>query len=249
MVCSLLAFAWPLAAQTLSPPSREVSPSTNDAGVVSDGIAIYRGQAYLLRNGRAAMINRALVPEGRYITWEGRLVTLPAGLSIYDSITAEKDGFMVFNNLAFWLHRGQATLLNNTVVPDGQVLTVDGRLVPLPSNFSGFVRDRTPAGSALPVSSDPGTEALPNQAGVPQILQGGYLQSPTATPPTAAKNSSDSSDLNQSYRLVGSVSPVSGIHTIPGTTAAHITNGATRPPNAVPPGSTKAMTAGSSRVR
>lgn len=173
-VCFLLAFAWPSVAQTLSPPSREVSTPSANAGVVSDGIAVYRGQAYLLHNGRAAMINRALVPEGQYITWDGRLAALPTGFSIYDNLAAEKDGFMVLNGQTYWLHGGQAALLNKTVVPDGQVLTADGRLVPLPPDFSGFVRDRTPAGSVPSLNSELGTQALPNQAGVPQILQGGY---------------------------------------------------------------------------
>jgi len=180
-VLSLLMLAGPSVAQTLSPPATEVAPSSNNSAVVSDGISIYRGQAYLLRNGRAAVINRALVPEGHFLTWEGRLAALPSGFSVYDNITSERDGFMVFHGQTFWLHGGKAALLNSKVVPEGQVLTPGGQLMPLPSDFSGFVRDRTPAGSTEPLTTALGTQALPNQAGVPQIHQGTDLR-PSALP-------------------------------------------------------------------
>ena len=48
---------------------------------------------------------------------------LPSGFSIYDTVAVEKDGILVFGGQAYWLHNGQAALINNTVVPEGQVLT------------------------------------------------------------------------------------------------------------------------------
>lgn len=51
------------------------------------------------------------------------------------------------------------------------------------------------------------------------------------------------------YRPVGAISPMSGIRTYPGNTAAHITNGATRVSIGVPAGSTFARLAGSNGSR
>lgn len=51
------------------------------------------------------------------------------------------------------------------------------------------------------------------------------------------------------YRPVGAVSPMSGIRTYPGNTAAHITNGSTRVSMGVPAGSTFARIVGSNGSR
>lgn len=190
-VLSLLTLAGPSAAQLSSPPAKEVAPAAGSSPVERDGITVYRGQPFLVRHGRAALINRALVPEGQVLTWEGRLVPLPSGFSIYDNVGAAKNGFMVFGGQAYWLHNGRAALINSTVVPEGQVLTAQGTLAPMPSDFSGFTRDNGPAGVPQPLTQELGTQALPNQAGIPQALKGDDLQSGAQTPSaggTAAVN-------------------------------------------------------------
>ena len=45
--------------------------------MVPDGVVFYLGHTYLIRNGRAALVDAILVPEGQVLTPEGRLVVLP----------------------------------------------------------------------------------------------------------------------------------------------------------------------------
>jgi len=76
---------------------------------------------------------------------------------------------------------------------------------------------------------------------------------PAFNPPHATEFSENSSPRRVEpvtyYRPVGAVSPMSGIRTYPGNTAAHITNGFTRVSTGVPAGSTFARLAGSNGAR
>ncbi|MBB5032514.1 hypothetical protein [Prosthecobacter vanneervenii] len=73
---------------------------------------------------------------------------------------------------------------------------------------------------------------------------------PTPAKPVFAENSSPTRvEPVVYYRPVGAVSPMSGIRTYPGNTAAHITNGATRVSMGVPAGSTFARIVGSNGSR
>ncbi|MDB6003499.1 MAG: hypothetical protein JWR15_486, partial [Prosthecobacter sp.] len=168
---ALLMFAWPAAAQVGSPPSREATASANNSAIVQDGLVVYRGNTYLIRNGRAAQINRALVPEGQVLTDQGTLVPLPPNyIGPTGRPEAIHDGIMYFGGQTYLIRNGTAALINQSVVPDGHVLTPNGRLAPLPSDFSGFTLERTPAGtSALPRFTVPGQQSLSGQAGVPQV--------------------------------------------------------------------------------
>ena len=74
-----------------------------------------------------------------------------------------------YSSASFVLHRGRVALLDASVVPSGQVLTREGRLVPLPADFSGFILDRT--GNSQPMIVDKGSEAFTKQARVPQVQE------------------------------------------------------------------------------
>ncbi len=74
------------------------------------------------------------------------------------------------------------------------------------------------------------------------------LNAPHAT--LFSENSGPMRDQTVHYYIpVGAVSPQSGIRTYPGTTAAHITNGATRISSGIPAGSTFARLAGTTGSR
>lgn len=170
--------AWPALAQVANPPSRQVTPTGNNSNVVPDGISFYRGQAYLLRNGRAALVDDTLVPEGKILTRAGGLVPMPPELTgrpdTRTQITpaansdAVQDGIVHTRGQSYVVRGTSLVLINAALIPEGQVLNAANTLSPLPSDFSGFNLERTPAGtSTLPASSD-GTQALSGQAGVPQ---------------------------------------------------------------------------------
>lgn len=58
----------------------EPVPRPNAAPTALDGIVVHDGRAYLLRGGRAFLIDAALVPDGQMLTNTGSLVPLKPGL-------------------------------------------------------------------------------------------------------------------------------------------------------------------------
>ncbi|HBJ86069.1 MAG TPA: hypothetical protein DDZ88_19825 [Verrucomicrobiales bacterium] len=177
LLSAVLACHGPAAAQTGSPRAQEPQPRERGTSVVHDGIVFYRGQTYLIRNSRAALVDATLVPEGQVLTAEGRLVTLPTDF-VYDATPKVREGLFAIRGQAYLIRNGRMMPVDAALVPEGQVLTAEGRRVPLPSDFSGFVLDRAPDGTVLPAPpSQAGLQTLTGQAGVPQapslISQGG----------------------------------------------------------------------------
>ena len=64
LLAAVLACHGSAAAQTGSPRAQELQPRARETGVARDGIVFYRGQTYLVRNGRAALVDATLVPKG-----------------------------------------------------------------------------------------------------------------------------------------------------------------------------------------
>lgn len=188
------ACAWSATGQVASLPSRQVAPSENNSDVVPDGISFYHGQTFLLLNGRAARITSALVPEGKVLTRAGRLVPLPPELSrgqvaraqISPSAASDavQDGIVHVRGQSYLVKGLSLVPINGSVIPEGQVLSAANTLTPLPSDFSGFNRERTPAGlSTLPTRND-NNQVLSRQAGVPQIAaRATPVPTQVATPP------------------------------------------------------------------
>lgn len=176
-VCA--ACTWPAAAQLANPPSRQAAASGNDSAVVPDGITFYHGQTFLLRNGRAALVDGTLVPEGQVLTRAGRLVSMPPELTgrpeprnqITPPATSDsvQDGVVHTRGKSYLVRGNTLHPIDNKLIPEGSVLNASNTLSPLPSDFSGFNVERTPAGtSTLPTRTGDGTQALSGQAGVPQ---------------------------------------------------------------------------------
>ncbi|MGV3660227.1 MAG: hypothetical protein ACO1TE_08575 [Prosthecobacter sp.] len=172
--------AWPVTAQVANPPSRQVTPTGNNSNVVPDGVTFYHGQTYLLRNGRAALVDGTLVPEGKVLTRAGRLVPMPPELSGRPesrtqiapaaSSDAVQDGIVHTRGRSFMVRGTSLVPIDSKLIPEGAVLNAANILAPLPSDFSGFNLERTPIGtSTLPVRTDSGIQALAGQAGVPQV--------------------------------------------------------------------------------
>ncbi len=172
LLAAALTWACAASAQTGSPRAKEVKTTTGDTTVVHDGVVFYRGQTYLIRNDRAARVDALLVPEGKVLTPEGRLVLLPTDF-VNDISPTVQEGLFAIRGQAYLIRNGLMTKVNAKLVPEGQVLTADGRLLPLPSDFSGFVLDRAPDGTELPTPPKlSGPQVLSGQSGVPQADQG-----------------------------------------------------------------------------
>jgi hypothetical protein len=168
LLAAVLACHGPAAAQTGSLRAQELQPRARETSVVHDGIVFYRGQTYLIRNSRAVLVDANLVPEGQVLTAEGRLVVLPVDF-VNDATPTVREGLFVIRGQACLLRNGRMMRVDAALVPEGQVLMADGLRVPLPSDFSGFVRDRAPDGSVLPTPpAQTGPQVLSGQAGVPQ---------------------------------------------------------------------------------
>ncbi|OYW74021.1 MAG: hypothetical protein B7Z37_19330 [Verrucomicrobia bacterium 12-59-8] len=148
LLAAVLACYGLAAAQSGIPRALEYQPKAREASTVHDGIVFYRGQTYLIRHSRAARVDVTLVPKGQVLTSEGRLVALPTGF-VRDTTTTVREGLCTIRGQAYLIRHGRMQRVNAVLVPDGQVLTAEGQLVPLPLDFSGFVRDRAPDGTAL----------------------------------------------------------------------------------------------------
>lgn len=58
---------------------------------------------------------------------------------------AVPDGIVFYNGKPYLIRNGRALLIDATLVPNGQILTNDGRLVPMPAAYSGFSQGTQPA--------------------------------------------------------------------------------------------------------
>ena len=81
-----LALILPLSAQVAATAEavKEAAP------VVPDGIVFYNGLPYLLRNGRAFLIDATLVPPGQILTYDGKYAPLPAGYAAFPAVAVKK---------------------------------------------------------------------------------------------------------------------------------------------------------------
>lgn len=180
LLAAVLACHGSAAAQSGIPRALEFQPTERVTSVVHDGIVFHSGQTYLIRNNRAVLVDAILVPEGQVLTAEGRLVTLPNDF-VNDATPTVREGLFAVRGQAYLIRNGLMLRVDAALVPEGQVLTADGRHVPLPLDFSGFVLDRAPDGTVLPTPQAPaGTRMLKGQAGV--------LQSPSPISPSRERS-------------------------------------------------------------
>ena len=83
-----LALIGSLSAQVAAPTGPVVATTANTS--VPDGIVFYKGLPYLIRNGRASLIDATLVPEGQLMTHEGKLVPMPTTFTAFPATPAMK---------------------------------------------------------------------------------------------------------------------------------------------------------------
>ena len=95
------------------------------------------------------MVDAFLVPEGQVLTPEGRLVVLPTDF-VNDISPTVREGLFTVRGQVYLIRNGLISRVNAKLVPEGQVLTAEGLLLPRPADFSGFVLDHAPNSTEPP---------------------------------------------------------------------------------------------------
>lgn len=194
LLAAVLVCYGPAAAQSGIPRALEYQTKASETSTVHDGIVFYRGQTYLIRHSRAALVDVTLVPKGQVLTAEGRLVALPSDYARATTPTLREGLFAVLGQ-AYLIRHGRMQRVNAELVPAGQVLTAEGQLVPLPLDFSGFVLDRAPDGTVLQAPLvQPGPQVLSRQASVPQV--------PTVIPKSGTQGLSGQAGVPQAPSVI-----------------------------------------------
>jgi len=62
------------------------------------------------------------------------------------AVTGVQDGIAIHKGRPYLLRNGHAWLIDVTLVPEGQLLTDDGLLVPLPAGITGLIQEASPPG-------------------------------------------------------------------------------------------------------
>ncbi len=80
------------------------------------------------------------------------------------AVTGVQDGIAIHKGRPYLLRNGHAWLIDVTLVPEGQLLTDDGLLVPLPAGITGLIQEASPPGPLPDQPTGPGgppTQPLP----------------------------------------------------------------------------------------
>lgn len=95
-----------------------------------------------------------------------------------------EDGIVFYSEAAYLIRNGRATRIDATLIPNGHLLTTDGRLVPVPMNYTGFQQGAGAAQNqtALPQAGNqqaqPANQIQQVQQGDTHILPGNVRPSP-----------------------------------------------------------------------
>jgi hypothetical protein len=96
------------------------------------GVIVKNGRPYLVTESDIQPIDATLVPSGRMLTKDGKLVPGPANVTTLAAGPAGQAGIVRQGDAAYMIHGATSTPLNATTVPEGQILTFDGKLLKAP---------------------------------------------------------------------------------------------------------------------
>jgi hypothetical protein len=161
----LWAFTFPLLAQVAQPAAPTGNPkgsetSTASAPAVTDGIVFYHGRAYVIRGGRAYLIDSTLVPNGQVLTPDGRLVPLQPGFTGFPQGTQVQPGTQPQTGTQQPSGPGNAASGPFGTVPAGSV--TPGVVQRTPANEPGLPKTLPGPGHLAPAAPAPGTLAPGN---------------------------------------------------------------------------------------
>lgn len=126
LAAAIIALSWPAAAQVTAPASTGSAPTATltDTGV-PDGIVFYNARPFMIRNGRASLIDATLVPQGQILTHDGRFVPLPLN---YGGFAQSTQAAMQPAPQSQPILQGQPTVQGPTAVSPNQPATAQGTI-------------------------------------------------------------------------------------------------------------------------
>lgn len=216
---TLVAIAWPAVAQVPSAPlpgNTGAAATSTAPSAPQDGIVFYNGRSYLLRGGRASLIDSTLVPNGQVLTNDGQLLPLAPGFTGFPSGTAQ-GGAATGTPPSQTTRQGQAAQQNQgsqQAQPSPQMPGTPNR----GTSPTGAAASSGAAGTFTP-GIDNGTGVVPNAT-----QPSGVQRTPVAEP-----------GLPNTLPGPANVSPVAPS---PGTLAPANAQPGTRTPGNVAPGNT-----------
>lgn len=90
----------------------------------------------------------------------GETVTVTLGESDPAALAAIPDGVAVYNGTPYLIRKGRASIIDLKLIPEGQILMLDGRLAPIPPAFTGF--------PAIPVQKGTDQQTRIGEPGTPR---------------------------------------------------------------------------------
>ncbi len=71
-------------------PAPDAPVDSAAKAAIPNGVVFYNGLPYLIRNGRASLIDATLVPQGQILTAEGKLAPFPSTFTAFPSVPVRK---------------------------------------------------------------------------------------------------------------------------------------------------------------
>jgi hypothetical protein len=153
--------------------SKDNSFLKSGANSAEDGVLVNNETVYLVRGGLARRVDAALVPAGQMLTVEGQAVPIPEnviGLGATGAARAvaganssaspsqpsagasatSQTGIVIQGGTTYLIRAGQATKLDSTTVPSGQMMTFGGDVVRAPENIQGLNESTGVSGGGKP---------------------------------------------------------------------------------------------------
>jgi hypothetical protein len=75
---------------TTTPVDSDATVAVGKAAAIQDGIVFHDGLPYLIRNGRALIIDSTLVPQGQILTNDGKFRPIPPTFTDFPAVTVRK---------------------------------------------------------------------------------------------------------------------------------------------------------------
>lgn len=162
-------------------PSASSTTTTTTSTADQGGIIVQNGVTFTVRNGQATRLDTTTLQSGQMMTSDGHMVSIPSNVTGIEgftpSPTATTDasasvqaGVAVHSGVTYLIRNGQATRIDTTTLPSGQIMTWEGQVTAQPQNIQGLESTSSNSSTQPPSARDlaPGrsTNPPPGQGGI-----------------------------------------------------------------------------------